>query len=206
MSPPITTLGETVWDLPPLILHPFNEHVPPAALMENSKAVLMLSGLIPSDGSDPEDLKRQLLAGRYCEIRMLFYLGKDVFRWIDQCLEWVEHTPELTGAGIRPQSFAKLLTGSPPDAVKDKLIRWEVADYAGIFTRAVGLNTMFVQPPGFDVLAEEFLRNYLCYADFLYRCYMESQPHRVIAPANFRFDLYASGEYSRMLESKWGAD
>lgn len=73
-----TTLGETVWELPPLILHPFNERTPPSALLENSKAALMLSGLIPNDGSEADELKRRLLAGRYGELRMLFFLGKDV--------------------------------------------------------------------------------------------------------------------------------
>ena len=203
---PITTLGERVWELPPLILHPFNERVAPTALLENSKAALMLSGLIPSDGSDQEDLKRRLLAGRYSEIRMLFFLGKDVLRWIEQCVEWGQRVPELSGAEIRPQSFASLLTADPPEAVKEKLVRWGVVDYVSIFTRAVGLNAMFIQPPAFDILAEEFLRNYHRYADFLYRCYMDSQPHRTLASANFRFALYASGEYSRMLESEWAAD
>jgi hypothetical protein len=33
---------------------------------------------------------------------------------------------------------------------------------------------------------------------------MDMQPHRSITAVNFRFDLYASGEYSRMLESEWG--
>ncbi len=28
MPTSLKTLGETVWDLPPLILHPFNERVP----------------------------------------------------------------------------------------------------------------------------------------------------------------------------------
>ena len=203
---PITTLGERVWELPPLILHPFNERVAPTALLENSKAALMLSGLIPSDGSEQEDLKRRLLAGRYAEIRMLYFLGKDVLRWIDQCVEWGQRVPELSGAEIRPQSFASLLTADPPEAVKEKLVRWGVVDYVSIFTRAVGLNAMFIQPPAFDILAEEFLRNYHRYADFLYRCYMDSQPHRTLASANFRFALYASGEYSRMLESEWAAD
>ena len=206
MSFPITTLGERVWELPPLILHPFNERVPPSALLENSKAALMLSGLIPSDGSDQEELKRRLLAGRYSEIRMLFFLGKDIFRWIDQCVEWGQRVPELNGSEIRPQSFAALLTADPPEAVKEKLVRWGVVDYVSIFTRAVGLNAMFIQPPAFDSLAEEFLRNYHRYADFLYQCYMESEPYRTVAPANFHFDLYASGEYSRMLESKWAAE
>jgi hypothetical protein len=203
---PITTLGERVWELPPLILHPFNERVPPSALLENSKAALMLSGLIPSDGSDQEDLKRRLLVGRYAEIRMLYYLGKDILRWIEQCVEWGQRVPELSGAEIRPQSFAGLLTADPPAAVKEKLVRWGVVDHVSIFTRALGLNAMFIQPPAFDILAEEFLRNYHHYADFLYRCYMDSQPHRTLASANFRFALYASGEYSRMLESEWAAE
>src|ERR1035438_1818056 len=64
-SPAITILGETVWDLPPLILHPFNERVAPSTLLESSKAALMLSGLIPHEGADPDDLKRRLLSGRY---------------------------------------------------------------------------------------------------------------------------------------------
>jgi len=206
MSTPIKTLGETEWVLPPLILHPFNERVPPAALLENSKAALMLSGLIPSDGSDQDELKRRLLAGRYGEIRMLFFLGKDVFRWIEQCIESAERIPELNDAEIHGQSFAGLLTASPPPAVKEKLTRWGVLDYVSIFSRAIGLDAMFVQPPAFESLAEEFLRNYHRYADSLYRCYIESQPHRQITSKNFRFELYASGEYSRMLESVWEAN
>src|SRR5215475_7759227 len=89
-----TNLGVGLWQLPPLILHPFNERVPPSALLENSKSALMLSGLIPRDGSDEEELKRRLLAGKYGEVRMLFYLGKDVFRWMDQCVDWTGRVPE----------------------------------------------------------------------------------------------------------------
>ena len=134
----MTTLGETVWVLPPLILHPFNERVPPSTLLENSKAALMLSGLIPNDGSDQEELKRRLMAGRYGEIRMLFYLGKDVFRWLDQCVEWAERTSDLEGADIHRQSFAGLLTANPPEPVREKLVCWGVADYTSIFSRAIG--------------------------------------------------------------------
>jgi hypothetical protein len=200
------TLGETELVMPPLILHPFNERVPPAALLENSKAALMLSGLIPTDGSNPDELKRRLLAGRYGEIRMLFYLGKDVHRWIEQCIEWAERVPELSEAEICGQSFAGLLTTNPPQTVKEKLTRWGVLDYVSIFSRAIGLNAMFAEPPAFESMSEEFLRNYHRYADCLYRCYMESQPHEKIASTNFRFDLYASGEYSRMLEAQWEGD
>lgn len=204
MPTPITTFGESLWVLPPLILHPFNERVPPASLLENSKAALMLTGLIPSDGTDPEQLKRRLLSGRYSEIRMLYFLGKDVFRWLDQCFEWAERIPELHGADICRQSFAAFLTAGAPDNVKQKLIRWGVSDFVAIFSRAIGLNCAFAEPPPFDCLAEEFLQSYHRYADCLFQCYLHSQPHGNIASRNFAFELYASGEYSQLLETEWG--
>jgi hypothetical protein len=203
MSRAITTQSEKVWDLPPLILHPFNEHVPPCALLENSKAALMLSGLIPNDGTDRDELKKRLLSSRYAEIRMLYFLGKDVFRWIEQCGEWASRVPDLEGLEIHRQSFAGLLTASPPQSVKEKLVRWGVVDYVSIFSRSIGLNAVFAEPPKLEELAEDFLRNYHRYADTLYRCFLESQPHGQIQAANFRFELYASGEYSRMLENEW---
>jgi hypothetical protein len=194
---------EIVWDLPPLILHPFNEHTPPAALLANSKAALMLSGLIPSDGTEPEELSRRILAGRYSEIRMLFFLGKDVLRWLDQCMDWATHAPELREREWRPQCFAALLTAATPVEVKEKLMRWGVSDYISIFRRAIGLNTMFANPPAFGDLGAEFLRDYHKYADSLYRCFMEMEAYPALDPRRFRFVLYASGEYSRMLESQW---
>ena len=206
MPPAITILGETVWDLPPLILHPFNERIAPATLLESSKAALMMAGLIPDGGADPDDLKRRLLCGRYAELRMLFFLGKDVFRWIDQCVEWAQRMPEFDAMEIRRQSFAGLLTKDPPEAVREKLVRWGVADYESIFSRAIGMNAMFVSPPALETLNEDFLRNYHRYPDYLYRCYMESEPYAALPSSNFRFTLYASGEYARILESEWGSD
>ena len=203
MPPSKNKFGDAIWDLPPLILHPFNEHVPPAALLENSRAALMLSGLIPSDGADRDDLKVRLLSGRYSEMRMLFFLGKDVFRWLDQCVEWAARIPQFRAEEIFPQSFAGLLTGTPPEMVKEKLVQWGVADYASIFSRSIGINSMFVEPPAMESLTEGFLRNYHRYGDFLFRCYMDSQAHSPLGSENFRFCLYASGEYSRLLESEW---
>jgi len=203
MSQPCATLGDLQFDLPPLILHPFNERIPPSTLLDNSKAALMLSGLIASDGTDPEALQKRMLCGRYAEIRMLFFLGKDVFRWMNQCLDWAARAPGLAGMEVRVQSFAGLLTGGTPAGVKEKLESWGVADYSSIFSRAIGLNTLFTAPPAFDALSEEFLRNYHRYADAMYRCFMQLEPHLTVAARNFRFDLFASGEYSRLLESEW---
>jgi hypothetical protein len=203
MSSPLGTLGG-LWELPPLILYPFNERIPPSTLLDSSKAALMLSGLVPNDGADPEDLKRRLLAGRYAEVRMLFFLGKDVLRWVDQCQDLAERTPELRETGdLRAQSFAGLLIDSPPENVRTKLVAWGVTDYAAVFARGVGLNSVFTEPPRFESLTAQFLCSYHHYADALFRCYMQLQPHRKIGHGNFRFDLYASGEYSRLLEAQW---
>jgi hypothetical protein len=203
MSKVLKTLGDTIWDLPPLILHPFNEQASPALLLENSRAALMLSGLIPNDGSDPEQLQHRILSGRYGELRMLFFLGKDVFRWIGQCIESTHRIPMLEGSGIRRQSFAGMLTSAPPEFVKEKLMGWGVADYYSIFSRAIGLNALFAEPPECGHLCEDFLRHYHRYTESAYRCYMDTDIHREIGPANFRFALYASGEYTRILESQW---
>jgi hypothetical protein len=204
MSVASTSLGVTVWELPPLILHPFNERVPPAELLENSKAALMLSGLIPNNGADPEALRRQVLAGRYSEVRMLYFLGKDVFRWLEQCVELLDRFPELVEAEVHEQSFAGLLATAPPECVLAKLKAWGVFDYSAIFSRAMGLHSMFQKPPEFGCLSDQFLKNYHRYADYLYKCFVELQEHNVISAQNFHFELYASGEYSRMLENEWG--
>src|SRR5215471_18419928 len=141
-----------------------------------------LSGLIPNDGTDADDLKRRLLDGRYSERRMLFFLGKDVFRWIGQCLEWSASTHDLTSvADLRSQSFAGLLTASPPEAVKDKLVRWGVSDQASIFARAIGMDAAFTEPPPVELLAEQFLHDCHPYSDYLFRRYMDWQPHCEIA-------------------------
>jgi len=194
---------ETSWDLPPLILHPFNEHTPPSVILDSSRAALMLTGLVPGDGSDPDELGRRVLAGRYGEIRMLFFLGKDVLRWLEQCMDWVTRVPELSDREWRVQSFAELLTVEPPAEVKEKLLRWGVTDYLAIFRRAIGMDALFVNPPAFGDLAEEFLRNYHKYADALYRCFMELEQYPKLDARRVHFALYASGEYSRMLESQW---
>ena len=198
-----TKPGTAVRELPPLILHPFNERVSPSDLLENSKAALMLSGLMPVDGTEPDELRRRLLVGRYSEIRMLFFLGRDVFRWMEQCMEWSQSTDGKCEPPLAQQSFARLLVENPPAAVREKLLRWGVADYRSIFARAIALNALYNEPPPLEILSEEFLRNYHRYADALFQCYLEAQPHSVVGDQQFQFELYASGEYSRKLESEW---
>ena len=195
-----------IWNLPPLILHPFNEHVSPETLLDNSRAALMLTGLLPTDGSDEDTLKARVLAGRYAEVRMLFFLGRDLFRWIDQCVECAARPHDSCGATLKPQSLARMLVSETPEPVRDKLIQWGVVDYAAIFRRAIALDCLFAEPPAAEQLGVEFLANYHRFADAVYRAYLESaEDAPVLQPGQCRFQIYASGEYSRLLESEWEA-
>ncbi|MGH9808574.1 MAG: hypothetical protein ACRD9W_15230, partial [Terriglobia bacterium] len=134
--------AQAAWKLPPLILHPFADASSPTSLVESSRASLMLQGLLPTGERTSEELDRTLLEGRYAEIRMLFYVGRDLLRWIEQCLEFVEHHHDLQGRNIKFQSFAGYLIQNPPAAVQNKLRKWGVGDFKAIFSRAIGLNAM----------------------------------------------------------------
>ncbi len=192
-----------VWTLPPLILHPFSDANGPGQLVESSRANLILQGLLPGGDLTGEELERKVVAGRYCEFRMLFYVGKDLVRWIEQCLDFVSHHAELAEEGIRFQSFAYLLVYNPPKAVKDKLRKWGVADYQGIFSRAIGISSVFVEPPEQTQLTSDFLRNYYRYADHLFAARLNLNRYTELNPRRFDFSLYASGEYAQMLEREW---
>jgi hypothetical protein len=191
--------------LPPLILHPFNDQAGSAQFLENSKACLMLSGLLPSSGYTQEELTERVLRTRYLEIRMLYFLGKDLFRWVEQCVESVRKTADLDLDGIREQSFADLLTSHTPRPVQEKLRAWGVHDFAAIFSRSLGFYTAFAEPPAFDSLSRDFILSYHNYADYLYACHQQLRPYLAIPAGRFEFELYGSGEYSRMLEAQWGA-
>jgi len=193
----------TTRNLPPLILHPFADTAGPDRLVESSRANLMLQGLLPSGEKTQEDLERSLLDGRFCEIRMLFYVGKDLTRWIDQCMEHVERTPELAALNIKRQSFAAYLVQQTPASVQAKLRKWGVADFKAIFARALGLCGMMATAPERNSLTNEFIRNYYRYADQLYAIRQGEQTFADIAGLGFDFEIYASGEYSRMLEREW---
>jgi hypothetical protein len=191
------------WMLPPLILHPFSDASGPGRLVESSRASLMLQGLLPSGDLSVDELEKRLLDGRYCELRMLFYVGRDLLRWIEQCMDFVECNEELRARGYKFQSFAAYLVDSTPMAVVSKLRLWGVADYRAIFQRAIGLNCLLAEPPERDVLAAEFVRHYYRYADHMFLCRQHANSFPELPASEFNFDLYASGEYARLLERQW---
>jgi hypothetical protein len=192
-----------IHELPPLILHPFADATAPHKLVESSRASLVLQGLLPSGDRTAEDLDRALLEGRYSELRMLFYVGKDVIRWIDQCLEYAGRTTELANPAIRFQSFASLLLQDPPVEVQEKLKRWGVTDYKAIFARGIALNCLFTDVPPRTMLADDFVLNYHRYADQLFQAKLSQSMFTSLNSREFQFDLYSSAEYARMLERSW---
>jgi hypothetical protein len=190
--------------LPPLILHPFADAGGPGKLVESSRANLKLQGLLPPGEATRDDLDRALLDGRYSELRMLYYVGKDLARWIEQCLEFAERHQEALPRGICFQSFAGMLIQDPPTGVQAKLRKWGVADYKSIFSRALGLHTLFAAAPPREILSDEFVRSYFRFADQIFQSKQSECDFTPLSSRAFHFELYSSGEYSRMLERSWG--
>jgi hypothetical protein len=191
------------WRLPPLILHPFSQERGPDQLLQGSRAQLMLNGLLPGGDSGRDDLQRLVLAGRYQEIRMLFYLGKDVLRWLEQCVDFANRSPGLKDRGIREQSFSTLLVEAPPKDLTAKLMAWGVTDGRGVFSRAIGINAIFAGPPEMELLSTMFLQTYHRFADHFFACYQNLMPFTMLESSQFQFEIFASDDYARKLSEGW---
>ncbi|HSM78545.1 MAG TPA: hypothetical protein VLT57_12995 [Bryobacteraceae bacterium] len=188
--------------MPPLILHPFAEANDPGKLMESSRAGMALEGLLPEDGKSRVQLDRALIEGRYCELRMLFYVGRDLTRWVEQCLEGAKRKPEDYPEGACRQTFVEYLIQHAPQSVEEKLNKWGVHGYQRIFARALALNCVFAEAPPPSALTESFVRHYHRYADQIFS-YEQKKPFPSLDASRYTFELFASGEYSRMLERQW---
>lgn len=172
--------------------------------MESSKASLALQGFLPKSDRTEEKLDQQLLRGRYAELRMLFYIGKDLTRWMEQCLESVQQASTTDFAGFKPESFGMILVSQIPDAVRQKLETWGVLDFAALFRRSIGLHAVFHEFPTADRFSPEFLRRYHRHLDTWYECRVRDSGCGRPTPGQFAFDLFASGEYTMLLEQSWG--
>ncbi len=170
-------------ELPPLILHPIAGH---GETLEAGS---------PSDSEDRRAAIRRL------ELKMLCCLGKDLNRWMEQCLEFAAGDPNL--GQLREGDLIDLLVEDPPENVSRKMQTWGIADFRVVFARALGLNTVFPDPPAREDITESFLRDFAVYAYVLYRARRQALPPA--APRRrVRFEVYASGEYARLLERSWG--
>jgi hypothetical protein len=200
------TPGRQAFRLPPLILHPFSTPEDTSVLMESSRASLALQGFLPRDATPAEELDKQLLRGRYAELRMLYYIGKDVSRWAEQCSETAQASGAFADRRIRPETFAVLLVEHIPAHVRTKLEAWGVLDFCALFRRSFGLHSVFQDIPPVENFSCDFLRRYHRCLDHWYEQRLKDWVFDQPEPQEFTFDLYASGEYSLMLEQSWGVD
>lgn len=192
--------------LPPLILHPFSGSEDSSALMESSRASLTLQGFLPREDTPRQDLDQQLLRGRYAELRMLFYIGKDISRWMEQCSETVAASGIFERRQVRPETFGLFLVQHVPLHVRTKLEGWGVLDFCALFRRSIGLHGVFHDFPSAETFAPEFLRRYHRHLDQWYEQRLRDSGCDHPEGHDFTFDLYASGEYTLMLEQSWGSD
>jgi hypothetical protein len=180
---PYPALAKSIHELPPLILHP-------------------ISGqgevLAEPNATDPES--RRMEAHRL-ELKMLCCLGKDLVRWIEQCLELDRLNPGVPA--LSEGQLLDLLVENPPESVVRKMQTWGIGDFRAIFARSIGLSAVFSHPPAREHISEVFVREFARYADTLYRVRRNSFP-ATTAPGGFVFEVYASGEYAQLLERSWG--
>jgi hypothetical protein len=187
--------------LPPLILHPFGGDSGTAQLLDGSSAAVALQ---QASLGNPQyaEIQQRVILGRYQEVRMLLFLGKDIFRWIDQCMDQMERAGNI-GLRINAQCFSGLIVDSPPESVKKKLEDWGVSDRRAVFSRAIGIRCLFEEPPDIDMLSPMFLEHYHRFADYSYICFQQMKPWQPLDSSNYDFPIYASEEYSRLLSEQW---
>jgi hypothetical protein len=195
--------GIEAFRLPPLILHPFSGPDDTSVLMASSRASLALQGFLPRPEGASQDLDEQLLRGRYAELRMLFYIGKDLSRWMEQSSESAHLSGQFVGRRIRPETFGAFLIQYVPQHVKAKLEAWGVADFCALFRRSIGLHAIFREFPGAENFSADFLRRYHRHLDQWFEMRMRDTGFERAESHEFVFDLYASGEYTTMLEQSW---
>jgi hypothetical protein len=173
-------------ELPPLILYPFDHRPSPG---EQARI----------EGYDAP--AKPHLEARYAEFRMLCLIGKDLDRWLGQCVELASRDAGMTG--LAECDFIAALLFAPPLPVLQKMRAWGVKNFQIIFSRAIGLNAVYPHPPQAADVSESFLRDFHKYADALYDVRLKAESNPPIHENEFTFELYASGEYSSYLEKTW---
>lgn len=107
------------------------------------------------------------------------------------------------GRRIRPETFAVLLVQQIPAHVRTKLETWGVLDFCSLFRRAIGLHAVFHDLPPAEGFTADFLRRYHRYVDHWYQQRLKDSGYDPPRADEFTFDLYASGEFTLMLEQSW---
>lgn len=173
-------------ELPPVILHPFDVRAEPGT---------------PVEGTIGSPADQRYFESRFAELRMLSFLGRDLDRWVSQCAEMTREIPGLEE--VTEGSFISLLLFDPPSAVTQKMTEWGIDNYQIVFSRALGLNMIYPFPPPANSLSEPLLRNFHLYADTLFDLRLKMSGGAELQGQKCAFDIYASREYSSLLERSW---
>ena len=131
---------------------------------------------------------------------------KTFSRWAEQCAESVRASAQLASRQIRPETFAILLIQHAPAHVRMKLESWGVLDFRSLFRRSFGLHAVFQELPQKEFFSPDFLRRYHRYLDQWFEQRLRDSLFERPNPNDFEFELYASGEYSSMLEKSWAEE
>ena len=107
---------------------------------------------------------------------------------------------------LADESFTPLLIEDVPERVRTKLESWGVLDFKSLFRRALGLHMVFSEPPPVECLSLDFLRRYHRYVDGWFELKMTQMLSTPCSGDEFTYELYASGEYTQMLEQSWKSD
>jgi hypothetical protein len=169
--------------LPPLVLHPCDHQFDPSRL---------------SDVLNCDTSAKCFLEARYAELRMLCFVGKDINRWLGQCLDTA-----LADSGISEASLIGLLLFDPPSRVVRKMQDWKINNSQVIFSRALGLNAVYPHPPEPDGISEALLRDMHHYADALFDCRFKLRYELELHSQEYDFEIYSSAEYARILSNEW---
>ena len=76
-------------------------------------------------------------------------------------------------------------------------------DFCALFRRSLGLHAVFQNLPPVESFSVEFLRRYHRHLDDWFESRMRDTSFERPEAGEFTFDLYASGEYTTMLEQSW---
>jgi hypothetical protein len=60
--------------------------------------------------------------------------------------------------------------------------------------------------PERESLSDSFLQHHHCYADAMFKCRQRAVSFTAISRSEFHFEIYASGEYTKLLENEWRAE
>jgi hypothetical protein len=123
---------------------------------------------------------------------------------MEQCAESTRITDLFEGRRMKLDSFGLVLIQHVPANVRTKLEGWGVLDFASLFRRSLGLHAVFQEFPSADALSPDFLRRYHRYLDQWYEQRVKDAGCDTPTANEFTFELYASGEYTLLLEESWG--